>query len=151
MAGLRNRYNTDVTLEETGVWVDFGDGLKVCVRRLNSKHSRDLRRKLEKPYATQFRNRDMPDSLQEELLNKQLAQSIVVDWEGVDDPYAEVKEGEKAPPLPYSADNVLKVMSDPEFKDFREDILTAAMTRETFEKEQRVDAEKNSKRSSSGS
>lgn len=147
MASLRKRYNTDTSLEEEGVWVDYGDGLQVKVRRLNSKHSRDVRRKLEKPYAAQFRSRDMPDSLQEELLNKQMAQSIVVDWKGVEDPYTQVPEGKEAPPLAYSPENVLKIVSDPEFKDFREDILTAAMERTTFEKEQRKDAEKNSKSS----
>ena len=79
MAGFRDRYSTDRSAEEAGVWVDYGDGLKVQVRRLNSKHSRETRRRLEKPYATQFRNRDMPESLQEKLLNQQMAESIVND------------------------------------------------------------------------
>lgn len=141
---LRDRYNTDQSLEEEGVWVDFGDGLQVKIRRLNSKHSRETRRKLEKPYSTQFRGREMPDSLQETLLNQQMSKSIVVDWKGVDDPYADVKPGDKdAPALAHSEENVLKLLSDPEFKDFRDDILTAAMERTTFEKEQRKAKEKN--------
>jgi len=78
MAGFLDRYNTDRNAEEDGVWVDYGDGVKVQVRRLSSRFSRDVRRKLEKPYSSQFRNRDMPDSLQEELLNKQIAKAIVV-------------------------------------------------------------------------
>lgn len=143
MAGFKDRYATDRSLEEEGVWVDYGDGLKVKVRRLNSKHSRETRRKLEKPYAAQFRNRDMPESLQEELLNKQVAKAIVVDWEGVENPD---KEGEQ---LPCTEENVLRMIT--EFPDFRDDILTAAMERTTFEKEQRKAAEKNSKSSSSGS
>lgn len=143
MADLRKRYNTDQTLEEEGVWVDFGDGLQVKIRRLNSKHSRDVRRKLEKPYTTQFRGREMPDSLQEQLLSQQLSKSIIVDWKGVDDPYATVKEGEKAPPLPHTEENAFKLVSDPEFKDLRDDILTASMERTTFEKEQQKAAEKN--------
>jgi hypothetical protein len=64
-----DRYNTDRGLEEEGVWVDFGDGVKVQVRRLTSKKSREYRRKLDKPYTAQFRNREMPDDLQEKLLN----------------------------------------------------------------------------------
>lgn len=143
MAGLRDRYNTDRKAEEDGQWVDFGDGIKVKVRRLNSKHSRDTRRKLEKPYQAQFRAREMPDNLQEELLNKQMAQSIVVDWEGVDDPYAEAGKDGSMPAFACTPENVQKLVSDPDFKDFREDILTAAMTRETFEKEAREDARKN--------
>lgn len=139
MAGFLDRYATDRNLEEEGVWVDYGDGLKVKVRRLSSKHSRETRRKLEKPYSSQFRNRDMPDSLQEELLNKQMAQSIVVAWEGVPNPD---KEGEL---LECTPENILMMVT--KFPDFRDDILTAAMERTTFEKEQRKEAEKNSKSS----
>ena len=139
MASFLDRYNTDRNLEEGGVWVDFGDGLKVKIRRLTSKHSRETRRKLEKPYAAQFRNRDMPDSLQEELLNKQVAKSVVIDWEGVVNPE---KPEEK---LPCTEDNVLMMVQ--KFPEFRDDILTAAMERTTFEKEMRKDAEKNSKSS----
>ena len=143
MAGFLDRYNTDRNAEEDGVWVDYGDGVKVQVRRLSSKFSRDVRRKLEKPYSSQFRNRDMPDSLQEELLNKQLSMAVVVNWEGVPDP------DKPDTMLPYSQDNVLRIVKD--FPDFRDDILTASMERTTFEKEQRKDAEKNLKPASSGS
>lgn len=145
MAGFFERYNTDRNLEEEGVWVDYGDGVMVKLRRLNSKHSREVRRKLEKPYTAQFRAREMPDSLQEQLLNKQLSESIVVDWKGVPNPDKPEEE------LPCTPDNVLKMVSNEQFKDFREDILTAAMSQTAFEKETRKDAEKNSKTVSSGS
>lgn len=129
MAGFFDRYATDRNLEEEGVWVDYGDGLRVQVRRLNSKFSRDYRRKLEKPYAGQFRGREMPDAISEEMLNKQLAHAIVVNWEGVPDP--DDKTGKKT--LPCNPDNVLRMMK--EFPDFRDDILTAAMEKTTFQKE----------------
>jgi hypothetical protein len=135
MAGFLNRYNTSRDLEEEGVWVDFGDGLKVQVRRLTSKASREFRRKLEKPYTAQFRNREMPDSLQEELLSKQVAGVVIVNWEGVDNPEKPTEQ------LPFSTDNALMMCQ--KFPDFRDDILTAAMERTTFEKEQRENARKN--------
>lgn len=135
MANFFDRYNTDKKLEEDGVWIDFGDGLKVKVRRLSSKHSRETRRKLEKPYVAQFRNREMPDSLQDEILNKQVATSIIVDWEGVPNP-DNPKEM-----LVFSPDNALDMIK--KFSDFRDDILTAALERTTFEKEQREAARKN--------
>lgn len=144
MSGFKKRYATDSTLEEDGVWVDFGDGLKVKIRRLNSKHSRETRRRLERPYQAQFRNREMPESLQEEILNKQLAESLIAGWEGVPDPAApEPKEGEAEKMLPCTPDNILKIVSDPQFKDFREDVLMAAMSRETYEKEAKKEAVKN--------
>jgi hypothetical protein len=135
MAGFLDRYNTDRSLEEDGVWVDFGDGLKVQVRRLTSKKSREFRRKLEKPYTAQFRNREMPDSLQEELLNKQVSGVVIVNWEGVANPD---KPSEQ---LEFSPDNALTMCQ--KFPDFRDDVLTAAMERTTFEKEQRENARKN--------
>jgi hypothetical protein len=141
MAGFLDRYNTDRSLEEEGVWVDFGDGVKVQVRRLTSKKSREFRRKLEKPYSAQFRNREMPDSLQEELLNKQVAGVVIVDWEGVPNPEIELKEGETPKPFPFSVENALKVCE--KFPDFRDDILIAAMELTTFEKQQREEARKN--------
>lgn len=154
MAGFMDRYSTDRSLEEEGVWVDYGDGLKVQVRRLNSRHSRETRRKLEKPYAAQFRGREMPESLQEQLLNKQLSQSIVVDWEGVPDPDNSpgfLEDGITPDPkkpgkfLDCTPENVLMMVE--RFPDFRDDILTAAMEKTTFQKEQTKVAEGNSKSS----
>ena len=135
MSGFMDRYKTDKGLEEEGVWVDYGDGLKVQMRRLNSKASKDCRRRLEKPYAGQYRGREMPDSLQEELLNKQLSQAVVVGWEGVPNPDDPKKD------LPFSPENVLRMIQ--EFPDFRDDILTAAMERTTFQKGDVEKQEKN--------
>lgn len=136
MGKFSERYATDTKIEEDGQWVDFGEGVKVKVRRLNSKFSRDVRRKLEKPYTAMYKGRDMPDSLQEELMIKQLAQGIVVDWEGVEDPDTDK-------PLPFSSDNAMKVFVA--YKDFRDDIVTASMERATFQREEQKAAEGNSK------
>lgn len=143
MPSFLERYQTDRELEDGGVWVDYGDELMVCVRRINSAKSREVRRKLEKPYARAFRNQDMPESLSEELLNKQVAEAIVVDWKGVPDPDDNTKM------LPCTPENVLRMVK--EFPDFRDDILTASMERATFQKAELEDAEGNSSSSSSGS
>jgi hypothetical protein len=143
MANFLDRYTTDKSLEDDGIWIDYGDGLKVKMRRLNCQKSKDVRRKLEKPYAKQFRGTDMPDSIQEQLLNKQIAKAIVVDWEGVPNPES------PAEMLPCTEDNVLMMME--KFADFRDDILAASMERSTFQREQLTAAEGNSSSSSSGS
>lgn len=136
MPSFLERYKTDKNLEESGVWVDYGDGIEVCVRRMNSAKSRETRRRLEKPYTKGFRGQDMPESLQEELMNKQLAEAIVVDWKGIPDPENEGKM------LPCTPENVLKMVST--FPDFRDDIMAASMERATFQQEQLKEAEKNS-------
>lgn len=139
MADFFSRYSTDKNAEEDGVWVDYGDGLKIKIRRLNCAKSKEIRRKLEKPYVKQFRGADMPESIQEMLLNQQLAKAIVVDWEGVPNP----ESPEKA--LECSEANVLMMIQ--KFPDFRDDILTASMERATFQREDMAAAEGNSSNS----
>jgi len=134
-----DRYKTDKSLEDDGVFVDYGDGLMVKVRRLNSTKSKEVRRKLEKPFSKQFRGQDIPDSIQEKLLNQQMAKAIVVDWEGVPDPDDET--GEKM--LPCTEENILRMVED--FPDFRDDILAASMERATFQAEDLKAVAKNSK------
>src|SRR5688572_25956454 len=119
MSKFLERYATNKNLEESGVWVDYGDGVEVQIRRMNSAKSRETRRRLEKPYTKGFRGQDMPESLQEELLNRQLAEAIVVDWKGVPDP------DNPEQMLPCTPENVLKVVTA--FPDFRDDIVTASI------------------------
>lgn len=131
-----SRYATNKNLEEDGVAVDFGDGIEVTIRRLNSAKSREVRRRLEKPYTKGFRGQDMPESLQEELLNKQIAEAIIVDWKGVPDP------DHPKQMLPCNPENILKVIT--RFPDFRDDIIAASMERATFQQEALKEAEGNS-------
>lgn len=135
MANFLDRYSTDKDAEEAGVWVDFGDGIEVQLRRLNSNKSKEIRRKLEKPYAKQFRGQDMPETIQEDLLNKQIAKAIIVDWKGVPDP------AKPESPLACSEEAVLDMIR--KFPDFRDEILQASMERATFQKEDQKAAEGN--------
>ena len=143
MANFLDRYTTDRNAEDLGQWVDYGDGLEIQMRRLNCQKSKDVRRKLEKPYAKQFRGQDMPDDIQEKLLNMQISKAIVVDWKGVPNPDSPEEM------LPCTEDNVLMMVQ--KFPDFRDDILAASMERATFQREELKAAEGNSKSSSAGS
>lgn len=142
MASFTDRYATNKSQEEDGVWVDFGDGIKVKIRRMNSKHSRETRNKLEKPYAKQFRGQDYPLEIQENLFNLQLAHSIVIEWEGVPSPEDPKKMAGNTP------DEKIAVFKA--FPDFREDIAAASMERATFQDLTVKEAEGNSEKSSSG-
>jgi len=138
MGKFSDRYATNVKAEEEGQWVDFGDGIEVKVRRVNSAKSKEVRRQLEKPYEKQFRGREYPDSLQEELVNKQIAKVLIVDWKGVPNPDDEDSEE----PFPATEANIMTVIT--RYKDFREDILTACMSQATFQTDDRKAVEGNS-------
>jgi hypothetical protein len=148
MSKFLDRYKTDRKLEEEGVWVDFGDGVEVKLRRLNSAKSKEVRRKLEKPYEKQYRNgREYPDSLQETLMNKQLAEAIVVDWKGIPE-LNEQGEPIEGKDMVCTPDNVIRMVS--QFPDFREEITTASLERATFQVEARKELEGNSGNASNG-
>jgi len=117
-----NKYRTDKTAEEQGVWVVLDDDIEVKVARLNNKAARDLRRTLEKPYRNM---QTIPDAANEAILTKVIAQAVVKDWKGVTDLNGKT--------VPYSPDVAEKLFK--EFPDFLSDVVSAAMTRETFQGE----------------
>jgi hypothetical protein len=122
MSGFLDRYKTDKSLEEEGVWVDFGAGVQVKIARITSSKSKDVRRKLERPMVRQSRGQDLTLEQLEYLMIEQLAQAVVKDWKGVTD--------EEGNPLPFSEANCRDIIS--KFPDFREDIATVSMERESF-------------------
>lgn len=132
MSKFYDRYKTDKKLEEEGQWVDFGDGVKVKVARLNSERSLAVRRKLEKPYS-KIRG-SIPEDIQEEILTKQVAEAIIIAWEGVSD--------ENGKEIECTYENKVKILKD--FKDFRFDVVTASVEAETFKAKQNEEVLKNS-------
>lgn len=143
MNSFFEKYSTDRVAEEEGQWVEFGGGVEVQVRRLNCDKSKKVRRKLEKPYVKRFRNMEMPDDIQELLLNQQIAKAVVVAWKGVPNP------DNPSEWLACTEDNVLRMVN--EFPDFRDEILQASMERATFQNEDLKAAEGNSQTFSDGS
>lgn len=129
MSSFLARYNTDQSLEEHGVWVDFGDGIEVKVTRTNTKEAQKYKAQLEKPYR---KLSQIPDDVQDGIYEKMIAHKIIKDWKGITD-----EEGKE---VPYSPDAALKILQT--FRDFRDDIILAASERETFRK---IEAEEQAK------
>lgn len=132
MSKFINRYKTDRKLEEEGQWVEFGDDISVKVARLNSERSQAVRRKLEKPYS-KIRG-SIPEDIAEEILTKQVAEAILLDWKGVTD--------ESGKEIECTYENRYKMLK--EFKDFRFDVVTCSVEAETFKGKQIEEVTKNS-------
>lgn len=128
------RFSTDDNKEEAGVWCDFGDGIRVKIRRIRSRKSQEVRKDLERPYQDQVRRGPLPEKLAEELLVNQLANGIISDWEGVD-----VGDGVE---VPYTAANAVTVLTA--LPELRDEILRISMDADNFRKKVEVDGEKNS-------
>lgn len=129
-----NKYKTDPDLENNGVWIDFGDDVHVKITRFGTTKSKEVRRRLEKPYQNFTRKGGIPDSVLEEILMKQIAEAIIVDWKGVTD--------EEGAVLDCTYDNRLTVLK--KYPDFRDDVVLAASERDTFKTANVEDGAKNS-------
>jgi hypothetical protein len=128
------RFATDENREEGGVWVDFGDDIRVKVRRFRSRKSIEVRKELDKPFADVVRRGTLPEGVAEDLLLKQMAKAIVADWEGVD-----LGDGEV---VPCTEGNSLVALK--KFPEFREAILQVSIEADNYRAKVDEDAEKNS-------
>jgi len=136
---LAKHYRTDKSAEENGQWVDWGDGTKFLIARLGNPQYQARFQALIKPHR-HLRDRGLlADEIQVEILGKCLAETVLLDWEGVE------YDGS---PLKYSVENALKMLT--EFKDFREDIVTISGEQATYRAEEIEDSAKNSEKSSDG-
>ena len=101
MSNFLSRYSVDTTLENEGVWVDFGDDIMVKVTRENTDEAQKYRQKIMHKYRT---HRKVPDEILTDLATKVLAHVLVKDWKGITD--------EKGKEMPFSPDNAYKIFSE---------------------------------------
>lgn len=140
---LHNIFATDESLEEDGAWVVVNDllGIKIKIRRLRADSVvKAFERIVRETYAAEegeamVRNPgNMSESQSILILQRQLAEAVLIDWKGVRD----AKTGKE---IPYSPQAALQMMK---MKDFREFVYTKANERDTFREQSDKDAEKNS-------
>jgi hypothetical protein len=134
LSKLMKRFSTDEDREENGRWVDFGEGLRIKVRRVKSKKSMEIRKDLERPFVDQIRRGPLPDAVAEEMLVNQIARGIIADWEGV-----ELEDGVL---LPYTAKNAYDVLKA--LPELRDSVLQISIDAENYRLRTDEDAEKNS-------
>jgi hypothetical protein len=107
---------------EEGAWVDNipdMEGLRLKVRGSNNKDWRKLQQKLIQAIP---RKRRMSGQLEPEdsddITTKCLLNTSLLDWDGLDD--------DDGNPLPYSRETANKLMTDPDYRRFRESVSWAA-------------------------
>ena len=130
---FHDRYFVDTNAEEEGTWVQVADDFWVKVRRGTSAHSKAVRKKLEEPHQALLRAGTLPEAVQEELLTKQMAMSLIMDWTGNGGPRND--DGALLEANPKNIENVLV-----KYKEFREEILRIIVDRSTY-KTQVLDAQ----------
>lgn len=143
MADLLKFFGSDTQAEREGVWHTLAPGFRVKIARWNNP---DMQRELERCMEP-FRDvLDREGQLSEEddraIMAEVMAKSIVRDWSG-----AEI-DGDD---VPFTEENVQRVLSDPRFRDLRLDIQQRAQRANAYRIKAAEDDAKNSKRRSAGS
>jgi len=114
MADLKKLFGTDQNKEKEGVWQDMGDGLKMRIARIGNPNYQKRFQALSKPHRRALRRGTLSDEIAEQLLIKCLAETIVLDWEGVE---------ENGETIPYSVDNAIRILTDyPDLRNYVNDI-----------------------------
>lgn len=130
---LNKQFGTNKAKEEEGVKHDLGDGAWIQVRRANSEAAKAVLKRLQKPYAKMAR---VPDHVGEDIVNKFLAQGVIVAWGGMQLDGQDLGE--------YTADKGMKVITHAEVgKDFREFVSGLAQAADVFKDEDTEEAAKN--------
>ena len=126
-------FATDAIAEQDGKWFEFGTDARIKLRSFSSKISRDVRKTLEKPYIGLTRSgTSLPDDILEDLLVKQMAKALIVDWSGFTD------EGKE---IPYSSDVAETLLS--KYPKLRDRIAKIIADDESFAAEAKVQSEGN--------
>jgi hypothetical protein len=112
----------DADRQENGAWVDDipeVQGLRLKVRGSNNADWRRLQAKLMDavPRKKKLGGRIDPDE-QDRILSSCLLSTCLLDWDGLED--------DDGKPLPYSKTMAQKLLTEPEYRRFRDSVLWAA-------------------------
>lgn len=128
-----SKFATDLDLEENGVWVDIGEGGEILVARMGNPRYQKAVQSISKPHRTQIRQKTISEDLSDELLLKAMAETILLDWKGIED--------DKGKVIKYTKDTAFKLLRD--LRDFRNLVVELATEQAAFRREEAV-AEGNS-------
>lgn len=125
-------WRTDKDKRENGVWLALGGNAKVKVGYIKSERYRKIYGDLCREHRALLRTGDADAA--EKILNLAIADGLVLDWEGL------TEDGKK---LPYSQETARRIISDPEYKEFRDYIYDYAIQRDNFVEEEIKEGSKN--------
>ena len=137
---LKKQFETDEQLEVDGVWEDLDDeGAGILVARVGNKAYLQTYQKIPLGVRRQLDTGTLPEKMGDQLINKLLAKTILLDWRGLANDGKEIE---------YNYDNALLMLTN--YKDFREFVWSIANDLARFREEDLEEASGNSESASAG-
>ena len=124
-----SNFKTDKNAEQEGVWVDYGSGFRVKLGRVGNRKFKEFMLKRGKPHMRKMQQGTMDADTADVLMREAIAQTILLDWEGLLD--------DNGKPIPYSKEEAKKAL---EIDDFYQEIFDLAQQRELFSVQDDADA-----------
>lgn len=136
MGDVKKLFGVDAKKEQEGVWRDdIGGDIKIKIARIGNPNYQKRFQALTKPHRRALRSNRLSDDIAEKLLIQCLAETIVLDWENVE---------EKGKKIPYSLENAIKLLTD--YPELRSTINDIANELEGYQAEEEEDAVENLKK-----
>ena len=133
---LFKTFHTDKAKEQDGAWFVLDETSKLRIARMNNPRYHAAIQKKTQRYKIAAKMKTIPEDVWEDLVNEVIAETILVDWEGIT---------EKGEPLLYSVENAKRMLT--EYPDFRNTIvLSISGEMDNFKQELDETTEKNSVR-----
>lgn len=129
-----SKLKTDENLENEGTWVDYESTFRVKIARIGCRRYKEYMMKAGKPHMRSLKRGEIDNDLADDILRKAIAETILLDWEGLYD--------DNDNPIPFSKENALTCLN--ESTDFYLEIFAMAQDRENFKIKDQAIAEKNS-------
>jgi hypothetical protein len=144
VVSIFDAYGTNPEKEKDGVWCDLLElpGARARVARFSNPNAQKMMKRLQEPYKRRLRTgKDLPDDVQEEILNKVMAHTILLELENVNAP----DEKGVIRPVSNNPENFLLLLKDPRLKDFRDEIADYARTQDLYKQDDDEEAVENLK------
>ncbi len=118
LKAIKKSYGTDLKASVEGKWFSISmiDGVEVKVAKSGNPNYERLARNLYKPYQDRLRRKgSLSEKITETIHNKLLVETLLLDWKGM--------PGENGKEVVFSKEEAMKLISDPELKEIKEEIL----------------------------
>jgi len=130
-----NKLKINPEKSDGGVWIDWYDGARLKIARLNNPKHVKISQKLTKPYNNIRHNGgQIPNDKQIEIAAECLGRAVLLDWEGLED-----DDGKQ---IPYSEEVSITLIK--EIPDLADIVTQEAANNENFRIEALESASKNS-------
>jgi hypothetical protein len=125
MADIR-KIMTDKDKEVNGVWVEFAEGIKIKVARAGNFKYEQCRDALIEPHTAALRAGTLDKEIQDDILLKARARTILLDWNNIEEDGQEV---------PYSEAKAEEWFRNPELKDFYNFVVITSQSIDHYRKD----------------